>query len=70
MQVDRFGSVEEAVKSGEHACLAIEEADSFEALRKAFGADKASLEALAARLQEEARGHGQREQALHREDPR
>ena len=70
LQVDRFGSVEDAAKSGEHACLAVEEADSFEALWKAFGTDRASLEALGARLQQEAREHGQREQALHSEDPR
>jgi uncharacterized protein len=70
LQVDRFGSVEDAQASGEHACLAVEEADSFEALWRAFGTDRAALEALADRLEEEAIDHGQREQALHRKNPR
>lgn len=70
LQVDRFGSIADAVAAGEHACLAIEEADSFEALWTAFGTNRASLEALAQRLAEEARDHQRRERALHSEDPR
>ncbi len=70
LQVDRFGSVAEAAASGEHACLAIEEADSFEALWAAFGTTRESLEALGARQQREANEHRRREQGLHREDPR
>ncbi len=61
LQVDRFGSVEDAVQSGEHACLAVEEAASFEALWKAFGTDREALEALGARLEAEAKDHGRRE---------
>jgi uncharacterized protein len=70
LQVDRFDSIEDAQRSGEHACLAVEEADSFEALWRAFGTDAAALEALAERLKREAQEHGRREQALHREDLR
>ncbi len=70
LQVDRFGSVEEALAAGEHACLAVEESDSFEALRAAFGATREALEALREMLEAEAKDHGRREQALHSEDPR
>lgn len=70
LQVDRFGSIDEALAAGEHACLAVEEADSFEALWAAFETDRPALEALAQRLGEEARAHGRREQALHSADPR
>ncbi len=62
LQVDRFGSVDDAVKSGEHACLAVEESDSFDALWEAFGTSREALEALEQRLREEAREHGRREQ--------
>ncbi|MBS1149380.1 MAG: hypothetical protein H6Q89_1078 [Myxococcaceae bacterium] len=70
LQVDRFGSVDEARQAGEHACLAVEESDSFEALWIAFGTGREALEALADRLAQEAKEHGRREQALHREDRR
>ncbi len=63
LQVDRFGSIDDAVSSGEHACLAVEESDSFEALATAFGTDRAALEALDARLYQEAREHGERERS-------
>lgn len=57
LQVDRFGGVPEALAAGEHACLAVEEADSFDALFAALGTDRATLEALAGRLRQEARAH-------------
>ena len=63
LQVDRFGSVEDALHSGEHACLAIEEADSFQTLWEAFGTDGEALEALGERLRQEAAEHSKREQA-------
>jgi Fe-S-cluster containining protein len=61
LQVDRFGSVEDAIASGEHACLAVEEADSFETLWAAFGTTPQALEQLSQRLEAEARAHGRRE---------
>jgi Fe-S-cluster containining protein len=70
LQVDQFGSVEAARASGEHACLAVEESDGFEALREKFGVTRESLEALSARQADEARAHRRKEQALHSEDPR
>lgn len=70
LQVDRFGSVAAALGSGEHACLAVEEADSFEALWALFGTTRAALEVLAERQRAEAKEHQRREQALHSEDPR
>jgi len=70
LQVDRFGSVEDALHAGEHACLAVEESDSFERLRAMFGTTREALEALGKTLEAEAKDHGRREQALHREDPR
>lgn len=64
LQVDRFGSVKEAAASGEQACLAVEEADSFEALWKAFGTTREALEALAEQQRAEAKAHREREQGL------
>lgn len=61
LQVDRFGSVEQALASGDHACLAVEEADSFEALWRAFGTTRQALEELGQRQRQEARAHGERE---------
>ena len=64
LQVDRFGSVEDAVASNEHACLAVEEAASFEALWEAFGTTREALEELQLRLRQEVKAHRQREQGL------
>lgn len=61
LQVDRFGGVGAARAAGEHACLAVEEAGSYDALFEAFGTDRASLEALHARLKSEAVDHAKRE---------
>ena len=68
LQVDRHGSVEEAAASGEHACLAVEEADSFDALCSAFGTSREALEALAVQQGLEAKAHRGREQGLYRSD--
>jgi Fe-S-cluster containining protein len=61
LAVERFGSVPEARASGGHACLAVEESDSFEALRAAFSLDAAQVEALAERLRAEVLEHGRRQ---------
>lgn len=63
LQVDRFGGVAAARASGEHACLAIEEGDSYDALFAAFDTSRAALEALHARLRAEAVDHARREAA-------
>lgn len=61
LAVERFGSVAEAKASGSHACLAVEEANSFEALRTAFSLSAGEAQALAERLRAEVLEHGRRQ---------
>ena len=58
LAVERDGSVEGALASGEPRCLAVEEADGRGALLRAFGHDALSLEGLRTRLRAEVRAHG------------
>jgi Fe-S-cluster containining protein len=74
LSVDRFESVEDArasvVKGGAHACLAVQESKSFEALRAAVGTTQDEVLMLADRLREEIRAHAKVERALALEAPR
>ncbi len=61
LQVDRYGSVEDAQRAvrteSAHACLAVEEADSFDGLRSLFGVTREGVEALGQQLVSEVRAH-------------
>ncbi|MBK7863781.1 MAG: hypothetical protein IPJ65_35285 [Archangiaceae bacterium] len=65
LQVERFGDVVEARRQVEqvaaHACLAVEEAVSFESLHRAFGTTAAKVGALVERLRAEIADHARRE---------
>lgn len=56
LQVERFGSMEEARASGA-ACLAIEEADGMDDILRAFDTRRAEVEALGRTLHGEVRQH-------------
>lgn len=58
LQVDRFGSLEEAKATGGLGCLAVEESTSYEALTSALGISESDVAALADRIREEVRAHG------------
>jgi uncharacterized protein len=60
VQVGRFGELEAARASAGDACLAVEEANSFDALLQAFGMTLELLESLASQLSSESAEHGVR----------
>jgi uncharacterized protein len=57
LQISRFGSVKDAQTSGEHACLAVEEADSMDAARALLGVTREDIEALGEQLRREVKDH-------------
>jgi len=58
LAVEREGSVEQALASGEPRCLGVEEANGARALLVAFGTSAPSLRAIGERLRAEVRAHG------------
>ena len=69
LSAERFGSLDEAKRAyqgGESACLAVEEADSFEALRALFSTDREQVEAIAEQLRAEVLAHARRERRFTR----
>jgi Fe-S-cluster containining protein len=73
LSVDRFESVEDArasvAKGGAHACLAVQESKSFEALRRALLTTEQEVLMLSDRLRAEVRAHAKTERAASLEAP-
>ncbi len=57
LQVDRFGSVEDAWATHGQGCLAVEESESFEALLAAIGLEESDVSELAEQIRAEVRAH-------------
>ena len=57
LQVERFGSIDEARVSMGLGCLAVEEADSLDELLAAFGRSASDVLALADSIRREVREH-------------
>lgn len=65
LQVERHGSLVSAGQAGPGgACLAVEEAESMDALLPSLGTSRAEVEALGERLREEVLGHARAGGAL------
>jgi len=59
LQVDRFGTLEDARAAGGSSCLAVEEASSMDGVLAAFSTTREEVAALGERLRGEVRAHRQ-----------